>query len=244
VSKTISKEVEYFYDSARLVGYFCADESAATPRPGVVIVHDACGVSEHMKRTAESLADLGFAVLAADVWGDGQQLRDESAVGPMIGRFASDRKTWMGRLEAAKQALVAESEVEPSKIAMVGYCFGGASALEYARTVGGVAGVVSVHGGLELVGGDWTTAPPNGKALILTGFEDPMAKSSVLLDLENNMTRAGVDWQVNTYGHTKHGFTRPDSDRANKPQVIAYNEQSAKRSWAAMRGFLHEIFAL
>jgi len=70
-----------------------------------------------------------------------------------------------------------------------------------------------------------------------------MAKPSVLLELQKNLTQAGVDWEVNIYGNTKHGFTRPDSDRTNKPEVIAYNSQSERRSWAAMRRFLDEIFS-
>jgi dienelactone hydrolase len=103
---------------------------------------------------------------------------------------------------------------------------------------------VSFHGGLDLVGRDWLmTATKRGKAMILSGADDPMAQSSMLLELQTNLTRAGVDWGVNVYGNTKHGFTRPDSDRANRPEVIAYNPQSEQRSWASMSRFLNEIFS-
>jgi dienelactone hydrolase len=157
--------------------------------------------------------------------------------------MASDRKTWMGRLQEAQKTLVAQAGVDSAKIAFIGYCFGGASVLEYLRVVGGVQGVVSFHGGLDLVAGDWSATPNGGRALILTGFEDPLANASKLLELENNLTKAGVDWEVSIYGHTKHGFTRPDSERANKSPVAAYNGQSDRRSWLAMRRFLEEIFA-
>jgi dienelactone hydrolase len=197
-----------------------------------------------MKRTAERVAELGYAALAADVWGDGKQLRDESEIGPTIGRFASDRTTWMGRLHAAHHALISQNGVDASKIAFIGYCFGGASVLEYLRhSCGSVRGVVSFHGGLNLVGSDWSSTPPGGKALILTGFEDPMADSTMLLDLQKGLTEADIDWEVDTYGHTKHGFTRPDSGRANRPEVIAYNQRADRRSWAAMCRFLEEIFS-
>lgn len=243
MSQIAGKSVEYSYDSARLVGHFCKDGAAADPRPGVVIVHDAFGVSDAMKQIAARVAELGYAVLAADLWGDGAQLKEESAIGPMIGRMASDRKCWMGRLHAAQEALAAQPGVNAGKIAMTGYCFGGASVLEYLRTTGGVKGVVSFHGGLDLVGGEWESAPAGGKALILTGYDDPTAKSATVVQLADNLTKAGVDWEIDMYGHTKHGFTRPESDRANKPEFVAYNAQSDRRSWAAMTRFLEEVFA-
>jgi dienelactone hydrolase len=245
VSQEINKEFEYSYDGARLVGHLClpAATQAGATVPGVVLVHDAFGLGDFMKQIATRLAALGYAVLAADVWGDGAQLRDESQIGPTIGRFASDRKTWMGRLQAAQQALAAQPAVDGSRVAIMGYCFGGASALEYLRAVGGVKGAVSLHGGLDLVGPDWGAASAGGKALILTGAEDPMAAAPKLLELQQAMSAAGVDWEANVYSHTKHGFTRPDSDRANKPQVIAYRKQSERRSWAALVRFLDEVLA-
>lgn len=245
MSKITGKTIEYEHNGTRLLGYFCADDNSSGNHPGIVLVHDAFGVSENMKGIATRLAELGYAVLAADVWGDGMQLRDESQIGPTIGRVASDRGTWMGRLAAAHKTLSTHKSVDSSKIVFIGYCFGGASALEYLRQANGtIQGVVSFHAGLGLVGMDWTATPAGGNVLILTGFEDPSAKPEVLLELQNNMTKAGIVWETNIYSQTKHGFTRPDSDKANKPDVVAYNARSDRRSWAAMRRFLEEIFAV
>jgi dienelactone hydrolase len=244
VSKVVGRQIEYFYESARLVGYLSVDGSKPGIRPGIVLVHDAFGVGDYMKRRADAVAELGYAVLAADIWGNGTQPREESEIGPLIGSFAGNRTNWMGRLEQAHKVLAHQPEVDSRMIASIGYCFGGASVLEYLRTVGNTKGVVSFHGGLDLVGTDWSLPAGNrGKALILTGGDDPMAKPSVLLELQRKMTTAGVDWEVNVYGNTKHGFTRPDSDRANKPEVIAYSPQSERRAWGAMSRFLDEIFA-
>ena len=243
--KIVGKPIEYFYDTSRLVGYFCEGETTFGKRPGIVLVHDAFGVGDYMKRRANALAELGYAVLVADIWGEGAQPQEESEIGPLIGRFAGDRATWMGRLQEAHKVLTSQPQVDARKIASIGFCFGGASVLEYLRTSGDTQGVVSFHGGLDLVGTEWSSpAGKRGKALILTGADDPMAKPSVLLELQKNLTQAGVDWEVNIYGNTKHGFTRPDSDRTNKPEVIAYNSQSERRSWAAMRRFLDEIFSV
>jgi dienelactone hydrolase len=243
VSNISGKSIEYSYESARLVGYFCAESTPAT-RPGVVLVHDAFGVGDHIKRTAERVAELGYAVLAADVWGDGAQLPRDADIGAVIGRFAGDRKTWMGRLRQAQATLAAQLGVDSARIAFTGYCFGGTSALEYLRNFSpDVKGVVSFHGGLDLVGKDWSKVSAGGKALILTGADDPAAPLSKLQELETSLTNAGVDWEVDIYSHTKHGFTRPDADKSNRPQMVAYNPQSDHRSWAAMRRFLEEVFS-
>jgi dienelactone hydrolase len=243
MSNISGKTIEYSYDSARLVGYFCAESTPAS-RPGVVLVHDAYGLGDHMKRTAERVAELGYAVLAADVWGDGAQLHSEAEIGPMIGHFADDRKTWMGRLKQAHATLAAQAGVDSTRIAFTGYCFGGTSVLEYLRNFGSeIKGVASFHGGLDQVGKDWSKTSAGGKALILTGYEDPIAPQSTLLELETSLTNAGVDWEINIYSHTKHAFTRPDAGKANNPQMVAYNPQSDRRSWAAMRRFLEEIFS-
>ncbi|WP_157714695.1 dienelactone hydrolase family protein [Pseudomonas sp. PB120] len=241
MKSTVNKPLEYVHDDARLLGYFSQPEGDKLP--GILLVHDAFGVSDFIKGIAEKLAGEGYATLAADIWGDGKVLSSESEIGPMIGRFAADRKTWMGRLQAAREALAAQPGVDGERIVMLGYCFGGASALEYLRTVGDVRGAVSIHGGLDLVSEEWAHSPSPRKALLLTGYEDPMAALPKLAALQHNMNGAGVDWEVNLYGHTRHGFTRPDSDRANKPHVIAYHAQSDKRAWAALKRFLEESLA-
>lgn len=241
MSEIINKTLEYYHDTARLLGYF--SQPAAGNRPGVLLVHDAFGVSDFIKGIARRLAEAGYATLAADIWGDGKVLTSESEIGPMIGRFASDRTTWMARLQAAQQALAAQPGVDGERIVVVGYCFGGASALEYLRCAGDIKGAVSIHGGLDLVGEPWNPSTPQRKALLLTGYNDPMASMPRLSALQQDLNAAGVDWEVNLYGHTRHGFTRPDSDRANKPEVIAYHPQSDKRAWAALQRFLQECLA-
>jgi dienelactone hydrolase len=134
VSSIIGKSIEYFDGSARLVGYLSIDEALPGIRPGVVLVHDAFGVGDYMKRRADDIAELGYGVLAADIWGDGAQLTHEAEIGPMIARFASDRTSWIGRVEQARKVLSSQPSVDATRIAAVGYCFGGASVLEYLRT--------------------------------------------------------------------------------------------------------------
>ncbi|MEG3063148.1 MAG: dienelactone hydrolase family protein [Comamonas sp.] len=237
-----SNPLEYSFGAQKLKG-FLAQPKTPVARAGVVLLHDAFGVGDFVREQALRLGAEGYAVLAADLWGDGRQLRAEAEIGPTIGRLASDRVQWMGRIRAAVETLAQHADLEVARIALAGYCFGGASALEFLRTQRDVAGVVSLHGGLDLVGQDWRAARTSSRALVLTGAQDPMASESSLAFLQRGLTQSGVDWEVNLYGHVRHGFTRPDADRANQPQAIAYSEPAARRAWLAMNRFLQETLA-
>jgi len=240
MSDLTEASVEYSHDGTRLVGHLVARADGAK-RPGVLLIHDAFGVSDPMKATARRIATLGYTVLLADMWGDGRIPKGEEEIGPLIGAMANDRATWTGRVDAAHRQLLAQEQVTEGPVVAVGYCFGGSSALEYVRVGGTVAGAVSFHGGLDLVGTDWSAANKDASVLILTGAEDPMSPPQVVFELERAMTTAGVRWEVTSYGHTKHAFTNPQADKSGNPDVMAYDVRADRRSWESFRLFLEEL---
>lgn len=239
MTEPTAASLHYTHEGTELIGHLVNEPGA--PRPGVLLIHDAFGVSAPMKATARRIAELGYAVLLADVWGGGQTPDEENEIWPLIGSMVTDRERWMGRIGAAHAALEAHVDVAKAAVVAVGYCFGGTSALEYLRHGGKVAGVVSFHGGLDILGTDWSQANPGARVLVLTGAEDPMAPRDVLEALEDGLTEAGIDWEVAVYGATKHAFTSPDADRAGRPDVIAYNARADHRSWNSFTQFLEEI---
>ena len=242
------RDVEYTHDGTRMIGYFCVASAAhsalaAQPAPGIVLIHDAFGLGDDMMRTAERYAGLGFAVLAADVWGERTVPETEPQIGPLIGGMASDREKWMGRIAAAHTALAAQPEVDESPVTGVGYCFGASSALEYLRTGADIGAVVSIHAGLDLLADDWSGADAAGSARVLlcTGADDPMATAAMREQLQSSLSTAGADWELDLYSNTKHAFTNPKSDFSPMPHAIAYNPQSAQRAWLSTERFLGEI---
>lgn len=239
MTELATRSLPYTHSGTEHIGYFVANPDAR--RPGVLLVHDAFGVSDPMKATARRIAELGYAVLLADLWGDGRTPHSHEEIGPLIGGLAGDRELWTGRVGAAHTQLLAQAEVADAPVIAVGYCFGGSSVLEYVRAGGELDGAVSFHGGLDLVDADWSKANRASSVLILTGAEDPMAPQEVVSVLQQGMTAAGLDWEVATYGGAKHGFTNPDADKAGRPEAIAYDARADRRAWNAFTLFAEEV---
>jgi dienelactone hydrolase len=236
------KPIHYSFGGTAMSGEFVVDESISGPRPGVLVVHEAFGLGEHAIRNAEKLAELGYAALAMDLWGDRAQITDMPAVMETIGGMVGDRATWMGRTQAALEALAAQPETDGGKLAGIGYCFGGTTVLEFARTGGGVLGVGSFHGGVAPLGSEWSSETVKAKLLVCTGAADPLIKAEALAAFQENLAGSGVDWELNVYSGTVHSFTNPAADAAGAPEMIAYNAQSDRRSWDRLVNFLAEIF--
>jgi len=237
-----SRDIDYFHGETRMIGRFCAPSvEAGGNLPGVLAVHGAHGLGGHVIACAERIAQLGYGVLAVDLWGERKLIADPAEIGATLGRFAGDRDMWMGRMEAARIALAAQPGVDGNRVGAVGYCFGGASVLEMARSGGGLSCAVSLHGGLDVVGDDWSAAMPDVRLLICTGAEDPLAGQPDLVRLQRGMSTAGLGWEVDLYGHARHAFTEPD--RPGAPPFAGYNAQADRRSWAAMRQFFEDALA-
>ena len=135
--------------------------------------------------------------------------------------------------------LAAQDEVDGSRLAATGYCFGGLCVLDLARTGRDFRGAVSFHGLFNSPGNTGGNAI-NAKVLALHGWDDPMVPPESVVELASEMTAAGADWQIHAYGHTAHGFTNP---KANMPDHgLFYQADADRRSWQALECFLRELF--
>lgn len=233
---------EYFAGEEKFIGYLASDDTQQGKRPGVLVVHEAWGLGDHSRRRAERLAELGYVALAVDMFGNGKVAQDTGEGMQLITDLRNDLPTLHKRIRAAFDALATHPETDPSRIASIGFCFGGTTSLELARSGAPVKGVVSFHGGLE------TKSPAEAgkvtaKVLALTGHDDPFIPPAQVIAFMEEMTKAAVDFQVVFYGGTVHSFTEPRAGERGIP-ALKYNALSDARSWTAMKSFFDEIFAV
>lgn len=232
--------VEYKQGETVLEGWQVIDTSAKGPRPAVLIVHQWKGLGAYEKRRARMLAELGYTVLAVDIYGKGIRPGTPAEAGTLAGKYKGDRALLRARVAAGLELIKQDKSVDPKRIAAIGYCFGGTTVLELARSGADVAGVVSFHGGLN------TPTPGDAKnikcrVLALHGADDPFVKPDEVQAFADEMREAKVDWQLVSYGGAVHSFTDAAAGSDNS-KGAAYNEKADQRSWAAMKSFFAEIF--
>ncbi|OYX48282.1 MAG: carboxymethylenebutenolidase [Sphingomonas sp. 32-66-10] len=223
-------------------GVAVADADWADPRPGVLIVPNVLGEKEQDRVTAERIAALGYVGLVADVYGQGKRTTRESPDPAMyMNALNADRPLLRDRLFASLAALHALPEVDATRTAAIGYCFGGKSVIDLARAGGDVRGIVAFHGIFDAPGYDYPT-PIKPKLLICHGWDDPLAPPEAVTALAAELTGAGADWQIHGYGGAGHGFTDSSQKGSTRPG-FGHNANADRRSWAAMTAFLAEVFA-
>lgn len=213
--------------------------AGAVAGPSVVLIHDAFGLGNQMIETARSLAQMGLSVFLADVWGDRAQPKQDE-ISNHIGRMKGNPAIWQARIAAAHETAKQQPEIDAERLANMGYCFGGSSALEYLRLGGGVIATVAVHPGLDLIEYDWQ--PRDARVLVTLGAIDPMATAEQRAQLDQALSDAGVDWELALYSHTKHGYTSEGARFAPENPVVGYHERNAKRTKDRYEAFFREIF--
>jgi dienelactone hydrolase len=235
-----TEAVEYKQGDTTLEGYLAYDDSLSGKRPGVLIVHQWMGLTDYEKMRARMLAEMGYVAFCADIYGKGIRPTTVQEAGAQAGKFKGDRQLLRARVNAGLDTLKQNDLVDPGRVAAIGYCFGGTTVLELARSGADLNGVVSFHGGLD------SPTPADGKnikckVLVLAGANDPFQKPDDLSAFEQEMKSNQVNWQIVFYGGAVHAFTQPDVGKLNLPGA-QYNEQADKRSWQAMKDFFAEIF--
>ena len=232
-----SEALEYKQGDTALEGWLVYDGTVKGKRPGVLIVHQWKGLTDYEKKRAEMLGKLGYVAFAVDIYGKGNRPKDQSEAAAEAGKYKKDRELLRKRVNAGLEELRKQQLVDSKRIAAIGYCFGGTTVIELARSGADIAGVVSFHGALD------SPKPEDGKnikckVLALHGADDPFVPAKDVAAFEDEMREAKVDWELVKYGGAVHSFTLWDAHSEGQ----AYNEKADKRSWEEMRRFFGEVF--
>ncbi|HRH96208.1 MAG TPA: dienelactone hydrolase family protein [Prosthecobacter sp.] len=231
--------VEYQSGNVTCEGLHVVDTARAGRLPAVLIIHQWTGLSDNEKMRAHMLAQLGYNVFSADVYGKGVRPQPPAA-GQEAMKYKSNRKLYRERMLSALEVLNKDEHTDPAKIAAIGYCFGGTGVIELARSGALVKGVVSFHGGLD------SPSPADGKnikgkVLALHGADDPFVPAKDIAAFEQEMKDAKVDYKLVSYPGAVHAFTQKAAGNDNS-KGAAYNEAADKASWEEMKAFFARIF--
>ena len=233
-----SERIEYKAGNAVMEGYVAYDDASTAKRPGVVVVHDWMGLAPIAEQRANELAAQGYVAFAADIYGKNVRPKDAQEASVLAGKYKADRKLLRERVRAAYDALSKFRLTDTTRLAAIGFCFGGTTVLELARSGAPLKAVVTFHGGL----GSPTPADAKNitaKVLVLAGADDPYVPASDIVAFKKELNDAKIDWQFVEYSDTVHSFTIPLAGNDNS-KGAAYNERSSKRAFAAMRDFFGE----
>jgi dienelactone hydrolase len=197
--------IEYRHGNAVLEGYLVYDDQMKGKRPGVIVVHEWYGLNDYARERTEQLADLGYTAFAIDMYGKGVRAKNVEEAAKLAGIYRSDRRLMRTRAAAGLDTLRRQPFVDTGRIAAIGYCFGGGTALELARSGAELSGVVSFHGNLD------TPNPDDAKAirarvLALHGADDPLVTPEQVHAFQGEMRNAALDWQMVIYGGAVHSF--------------------------------------
>ena len=227
--------IAYAHDGQTLTGYL-ADGSGGRPSPGILVAHEGGGLGRHTKEKAARLAELGYVAFALDMYGEEEPgLERAKELGQSLRK---DVPRLRGRLQAAFDLLVAQPNVDTSRLAAIGFCMGGAAVIELARTGAPLACLVGFHSGF-LPGTPEENRAIRAKILLCHGAEDPVVTAVQRDAFLAEMSAAGIDWQLHLYGGVGHSFTNPDIDAWSLPG-FSHHPVADARSWQAMLSLFDE----
>ena len=235
-----TRELEYRQGETVLQGFIAWDDAARGKRPGVLVVHEWWGHNEHARNQARRLAEAGYVGLALDMFGKGKVATHPQDAQAFVNEVTKDPAVLAARFNAALEQLKRDPHVDTTRIAAIGYCFGGAVVLDMARAGAPLGAVVTFHGALAT-----KTPAQSGKVkargLVLTGGADPFVPPEQVEAFKREMQAAGGRFEVISYPGAKHGFTNPDAAKYGMPQ-LAYDADADRQSWTAMLKLFKEVF--
>jgi dienelactone hydrolase len=236
-----TKAIDYKDDGTALQGMIAWDDAVQGKRPGILVVHEWWGHNEHARHQAMRLAEAGYVGFALDLFGKGKVTTHPKEAGAFYEETMKNHAQTAARFNAALDQLKKDPHVDPTKIAVIGYCMGGTIALDMAREGGDYDAVIAVHAALATKTPAKKGVVKVPRILVLNGAADPMVPPVQVESFEKEMKEAGVHATVVLYPGVKHAFTNPDAGKAGLA-ALEYNADADKQAWAAIVKTLKEVF--
>ena len=232
--------LEYKIGGKPYEGFLAMPADDGKKHPGVLVAHDWMGCGSFSQEKAKYLAGLGYVALAVDMYGKGIRAKNADEAAKLAGEFYSDYPLFRTRITAALDELKKQPQVDTARLGAIGFCFGGTTVLELARSGADVLGVVSFHGILK----SRTPEDAKGihcKVLVLHGNLDPMVPPAQVASFMEEMNAAKAGCKFIGYPNAVHAFTNPAAG-SDMSKPVAYNEEVSKQSFVEMEKFFQQLF--
>jgi dienelactone hydrolase len=228
-----SKKITYKHGDLECHGYLAWDEAVKGPRPGVLVIHEWWGLDDYAKKRAEQLAGLGYVAFAADMYGEGKTVNHPKDAGEMAGKVRSNVQDWRKRAAEALDVLKSQPQCDRTKLAAIGYCFGGATALQLAYSGADLDAVVSFHGALPAASGE-EAKQIKGTVLLCHGGDDSFIPEAAVKAFRDALDKGKVKYEFISYPGVRHSFTVPGADK-HGIDGLKYDKAADEDSWKRMR---------
>lgn len=240
--KLKEETVTYTVDSLTMNSYVVYDENIEGKRPAVLVIHEWWGLNDYVKMRARKLAGLGYIAMAVDMYGNGRMGNDPDAAGKLAMPFYQNPQMAKKHFDAAMENFKKNTVVDPAKMAVMGYCFGGGVSIGVARLGADLKGAVSFHGNLNVV-------PANkdllkAEILVCHGGADPFVPQAEVDQFKKQMDSIGAKYSFKVYDSATHAFTNPEATAMGEKfkLPIKYNAAADSASWNDMKDFFKRIF--
>jgi dienelactone hydrolase len=232
-----TKEIEYKQGDTPLQGFLAYDDAAKGKLPGALVIHEWWGQNQHARNQAVRLAKAGYVAFALDMYGKGKVATHPKDAQAFMEEATKDPQVVAARFNAALDLLKQQPQVDPERIAAIGYCFGGGVALNMARAGADLDAVATFHGALKPGGAPAEPGKVKARILVQTGTADPMVPREQVEAFRKEMKEAGAKVEIITYPNVRHSFTNPDAAKVGM-EGLAYDANADRKSWAALLRFL------
>jgi dienelactone hydrolase len=236
-----TETVSYDYEGVKFQGAMVYDDSIKGKRPGVMVVHEWWGLNEYAKERSAMLAKMGYIAFACDLYGEGKLAKHPTEAGQMAGEVRKNAAVWNGRALKSLKVLQENPMVDASKLAVIGYCFGGQTAMNIALSGADVVAVASFHGAMPSNPTVEKAKKVKGKILICHGADDTFIPEAAIKQFRDALDSAKTSYEFIAYPGAVHSFTVPNAGDANV-KGLAYNEKADKSSWESLTKLLKESF--
>lgn len=235
-AKVKTEKISYELNGVKMEGLLAYNDKYSKPRPGILVIHEWMGIGKFTEQKAIELAHMGYVAFAADIYGVDTRPKDMKEAGEASGKLKGDVILLQARAQAAFEILKNRKEANKDRLAVIGFCFGGTTGLELARSGVDFKALVVFHGNFKTPSPAKKFAP---KILVLHGANDPFVTEPEIRDFEKELKGSNADWQFLSYSNTVHSFTNPEA--GNDPSKgFAYNKLSSDRAFKQMKIFFDE----